>query len=310
MKIEVQTCSYSGDFEICRTLCETMDRFAPADMRHLLLVPAAETAMFSVFARPGREIRAQQDFLPSWLHRLPLPKGAWRRLLMLPRRDVFVSLRCPPVRGWIAQQIIKIAAARDTDADIVVHIDSDSAFVRPFAAALFHADGKVRCYRHPDAPHPPSHVPWHEAASTLFGLPPSPNHGADYIDGLVPWRVGTVRSMTDRIEEVAGRDWRLALASTRHFSEYILYGVFCDKVAEASAATAGKLDYTSTSLSHTLWTGSLANETDRKRFIAELQPHHISCLIQSTLDVPGAARDEVIAALIARAAEQDAPGPA
>jgi len=306
MKIEVQTCSYSGDFDICSALCETMDRFAPSDMRHLLLVPAAETAMFSVFAKPGREIRAQQDFLPSWLHRLPLPKGTWRRALMLPRRDIFVSLRCPPVRGWIAQQIIKIAAAHDTDADIVVHIDSDSAFVRPFATALFHTDGKVRCFRDPDAPQPSSHVPWHEAASTLFGLPPATYHGADYIDGLVPWRVGTVRSMTDRIEAVTGRDWRVALARTSHFSEYILYGVFSEKVGEASAATAGRLDFTSTPLSHSLWTGSLADEKDRERFIAELQPDHISCLIQSTLDVPGAVRDNVISALIARAAEQDA----
>ncbi len=310
MKIEFQTCSYAGDFDICRTLCETMDRFAPSDIRHLLVVPAADTAMFSVLARPGREIRAQQDLLPSWLHALPLPKGAWQRALSLPRREIFVSLRCPPVRGWIAQQITKIAAARDTDADIVVHIDSDSAFVRPFTAALFHADGKVRCYHHPDAPHPPSHVPWHESASRLLGLPHSQNHGADYIDGLVPWRVGTVRSMTDRIEAVTGREWRLALARTTHFSEYVLYGVYSEKIAEASADTAGRLDFTSTSLSHSIWTGSLADERDRQRFIAELQPHHISCLMQSTLDVSGPIRGNVISAVIARTAEQDALSPA
>ncbi|MBJ3775782.1 DUF6492 family protein [Acuticoccus mangrovi] len=306
MRIELQTCSYAGDFGLCEMLCETIDRFAPADMRHVLIVPTADLAVFRPLERSGREVRSEDEYLPRWLHRLPIPRGSWRRYLMLPRRDIFLSFRSAPVRGWIVQQMIKIGATRASEADVVLHVDSDTAFVRPFTEESLVVDGKVRCYRNPGAGILDTHALWHEAASRLLGLPPTPYHGADFIDAMVTWRRDTARAMIDRIESTTGVDWQVALARTPHFSEYILYGVYATKIAEAEPATAGRLWFTERSLSRSLWTEGLADEAHKAAFVASLEPDEIACLVQSTLPMSAAERRALIEDLAAVAARQQA----
>lgn len=230
------TLSFAGDHERCRVLCETADRFVPASVEHVLAVPSADLALFRPLGGGRRRLVAQEELLPSWLMRLPMPGPPWRQWLRLPRRNVYLSLRGMPVRGWIAQQIMKIVGAARAGVDIVLHCDSDSAFVRPLTAAHLGRDGRVRLLRVPGAGDTPMHAPWHETASRLLGLPPSRYHGADYIENFVTWRQPIVAGLLARIEEVAGRDPVAALAGTRHLSEYILYGAYCDKLLGLEAA--------------------------------------------------------------------------
>lgn len=43
-------CSFRGDFEICRMLCENVNRLVPNTIEHWLIVPEAEQRMFESLA--------------------------------------------------------------------------------------------------------------------------------------------------------------------------------------------------------------------------------------------------------------------
>lgn len=297
LTVGMLTCSFSGDIDVFRMLCETTDRFAGPPVRHLVVTPRADLALFAPFARAGRDIVAQEDFLPRWLWRPPLPSPRWRRRLFLPRRDVFLSWRSPPVRGWIAQQILKLEAARQADWDVVLHVDSDAAFIRRLDPDRLTEDGRIRLYRKEGAGETAMHAPWHLAAARLLGLPPRPYFGADFIDNLVTWRPAVARALVARIADATGLDWRVALARTPTFSEYILYGVFCDQILGADSRHAGNRD----SLCHTQWSEGDDSATATAAFVAGVAPQHIAIGVQSTASMPMAARRALLDRCIAAA---------
>ncbi|MDE2363327.1 MAG: hypothetical protein KGM42_11665 [Hyphomicrobiales bacterium] len=281
------TCSFSGDFEICRLLCESVDRFVPPDIAHILYVPARDVAMFSAFAGPRRTIATQESLLPRWFVKAPLPGPKWRARLRLPRRNVYLTPFSAPVRGWIAQQIMKISAAAVSPTEIVVHVDSDNAFIRPLRLDQLASGERVRLYRSPEMVDLPSHRKWHAAAAKLLGLPEADYHGAEYIDQIVVWRRSVVRALAARIAEIAGVDWRIALARTPHFAEYILYGVFADRVMGLDAAG---LFPDAQSLCLSRWSGDFQDAAEEQAFIDAISSAHVACLIQSTLAMNAADR--------------------
>jgi hypothetical protein len=300
--VNLITCSFRGDLEVCRMLCASVDRFVPATIPHTLYVPRADIPLFADLASDRRIIRAQEDLLPRWFVKLPLPSREWRRRLHLPRRNMYVTPYSLLVRGWIAQQIIKIAATAEASAEIVTHVDSDSIFIRPLKLEHLTRDGKVRLFRDPDMVPLETHRVWQEAAGRLLGLPPSRYYGAEYIDPLVVWRRSVIRRMTARIEEISGRDWRIALARTPHFAEYVLYGVFADQVL--GMEEAGLMPETF-SLNHARWGDEFEGAAGVQAFIDALEPHHVASLIQSTMSTSMAERQAIFERLAARAAAQD-----
>lgn len=286
------TLSFAGDFECCRLLCETAERFAPSGAAHLLAVPAADMALFRPLAGRRRTLVPQEELLPGWLRKLPLPGPEWRRRLRLPRRNVYISFRGRPVRGWIAQQIMKLNAAAGAATDTVLHLDSDTAFVRPLPAEALVRGGLVRLARFPGAADDAMHAPWHRAASALLGLRPSDYHEADYIDQFVTWRRANVRGLLERIGQITGRDPIEALAATHDFSEYILYGVYCDKVLGLTASGHAESD---ASLCETVW-----SETGGAG-IPDVAPGRYGLGIQSTIPLSPEARRRIVAQAIERA---------
>ncbi|GJD36012.1 DUF6492 family protein [Methylobacterium aerolatum] len=287
------TLSFSGDLECCRLLCETADRFAPAGAAHLLAVPAADMPLFRPLAGGRRSLVPQEELLPGWLRKVPLPGPEWRRRLFLPRRNVYLSFRGRPVRGWIAQQIMKLNAAAGAGTETILHLDSDTAFVRPLPAEALGTAGRVRLARFPGAADDAMHAPWHRAASTLLGLPPSNYHGADYIDQFVTWRRDNVRGLLARIGETTGRDPIEALAATRDFSEYVLYGVYCDRVLGLSASGHAE---TALSLCETVWSEAEGGG------IPQVGAGRYGLGIQSTIPLTPTARRRIVAEAIDRAA--------
>jgi hypothetical protein len=297
------TCSYSGDLDVCRLLCESVDRFVAPEIGHKLYVPAKDVPLFAEFASPRRTIATQESLLPRWFWKVPLPSPAWRARLGLPRRNVYLTPFSAPVRGWIAQQIMKLAATAQDDAEIVVHVDSDNAFIRPLRLDHLTRDGRVRLYRNPQMVEMESHRAWHAAAGRLLGLPHADFYGAEYIDQLVVWRRSVLLALIARLAEVAGRDWRVALARTPHFAEYILYGVFADRVRGLEAAGLFASDQ---SLCLSRWSGAFDGAADEDAFIAALRPDHVACLIQSTIAMPLAERRRIFERATASAAAQEA----
>ena len=300
--MELLTMSFRGDYEVCRVLCESVDRFVPQGIEHCLIVPRADLDVFASLANHRRRLIAEEDILPPWFFRIPMPSPQLRRLLGLPRRNVYFTPFSLPVRGWIAQQIMKIAAAAKSQADIVIHIDSDGAFIRPFSTNLICRDGKVRIYRDPSPVGLETHVVWQQAAGALLGLEDRRFYGGEYIDQFVVWKPSVVRGMVNRLQEVSGYDWVRTLARSPHFAEYVLYGVYADQVVGFDAA--GLVPQTF-SMCHSMWDGSFSNDQAIESFVHSVEEHHVLCLLQSTLSESMERRREVFRRVTEVAALQE-----
>ena len=85
-----------------------------------------------------------EDVLPKRVLRI-----GTRRLGL--RSNVFLQLG-RPIRGWLVQQLAKLAISREITADVIVHADSDVALVRPFdPSMLVDHEGRIRLFCAPDA---------------------------------------------------------------------------------------------------------------------------------------------------------------
>ncbi len=299
------TCSFSGDFEVCRLLCESADRFVPDGFEHRLFVPARDLPLFAGLASRRRTVAPQEELLPRWFWKAPLPGPKWRARLRLPRRNVYFTPVSGPVRGWIAQQIMKIAATLRAATDIVAHIDSDNMFIRPLSSRNFVRDGRVRLYANPSSIGLATHKPWYAAAAGLLGLPSADVYSADYIDQPLVWRRSVVENMVARIEETRSSDWRAALVRTQALSEYVLHGVFVERVL--GVETAG-LFAEPAPLGHSRWAGRIDGPEEASGFARDLGRHQVACGIQSTISMTVEERRRVFAEVVAVAERQDSEG--
>jgi Family of unknown function (DUF6492) len=229
--VALVTISYSRDRDRCALLCRSLERFAPT-AEHWIVVDRADLAAFAPLARGRTTLVALEEVLPIWLLRLNVSKIGLRSSLWLQARG-------RPVRGWLVQQLAKLAVVRELTADVVVHTDSDVVLVRPFEASdLVDERGRVRLYSLPAAIDEslPNHVRWHRTAEKVLTLPRAPLPLPDFITSFVPWKRENAVALLARVEERTGRHWARALAGAWGVSEYILYGRFVTEVLGDAAS--------------------------------------------------------------------------
>ena len=216
------TASYAPDFELCRDLSASLLEHSPDTVRHVIVVPRRDLALFSQLKGPRTEVWPVDEMMP-------------RHILAVPRANFWLNTHRvgPPIRGWVMQQLIKVQAATKVDADVLFMVDSDVFFVRPFDSGTFRREGHQIFYRRDAAitESLPRHLVWHNVARDLLGLPHSSPPLPDYITGCYnPWERRKILALQDRIQEATGRHWLDAVTRQLHFSENILYGVFVDEV--------------------------------------------------------------------------------
>ncbi|MEV4839662.1 DUF6492 family protein [Nonomuraea sp. NPDC049486] len=225
-KLAVITPSYAQDAELFALLHRSVLEHTSEDTIHHVFVPPGDKELFAPYQGPRCHVWVRSELLP-------------RRYLRVPGTDVYVNSRrpWPPLRGWVMQQTVKIAAAGLIDADAMLIVDSDAVLVRPTDATSFTRDGRLCLYRLEEGvtASMERHVLWHHVARELLGLPPPPPPPLpDYVTALTFWDPQIVRAMQRRITEVTGRDWLDAFNAQLHVSEFILYGVFVDEVLKAA----------------------------------------------------------------------------
>jgi hypothetical protein len=203
------------------------------------------------------------------------------------------------VRGWIQQQVIKLAAVAASEEDAVLIADSDVEFFRPFTAEMFVQDGKVRFFRNPDAIGAglPRHMAWHRVARTLLGLPPAEPPYPDYISSLIAWDPETVRRMLARVAAVTGRPWTTAIAGRVEFSECVLYGVFVDGVSDAQSNSFASND--PLCLLH--WEQAPVSLDGVADFVRDVRPTDVAAMVPSKSRTPPMVREAIFSALRGRA---------
>lgn len=267
--ISVVTPSYSGDFERCRLLCDSMDRHATGYGRHYIVVDDEEAGLFAPLAGAKREVIVSSQLLPKFW-----PVGRWRG-----RRYRWKPGLGLPVYGWHLQQLRKIAMALLQPSDRVVCVDSDTCFCRPGDLGELAADPKVSHFVRQGeiGPDLPSHVLWRENAYRVLGLAAPPLPGDDFIGQMVVWERATVRAMVERIELASGTAWWDTLARIRDFSEYMIYGA----AVASDPVLARRHERSSASRCLTYWSGPALDEGVLARLIDGLGPHQYGIAIQS-----------------------------
>ncbi|WP_433499348.1 DUF6492 family protein [Sphaerimonospora sp. CA-214678] len=277
-ELAVITPTYAPDLELFADLHRSVLTHTPDDTVHHVIVPSRDRGLFARFEGPRCRLWIEPELLPRTYFPIPLSR-LWLN----------VARPWPPIRGWILQQSLKLAAAARMEADAVLVADSDIVLVRPVRLRDFMVGGRLRLHRIDHGVHPGMrrHLLWHEAARRLLGrqdVPDPPLH--DYVNSLTLWDPAAVRALQDRIEKVTGRRWQDAFSARLHISEFILYGVFVDELLGAPAAS-------DTGICHNYWDATPLSMAEALAFADRLDSRAVGMMISAksgtTLDVRRAA---------------------
>lgn len=274
--VSLITPSYRGDLERSALLFESVDRYVTSFERHYVIVHDADYDLFAKFNGGRRIVLRASEFLPAWLHEIPLIH--WRK------RKYWWSFRAQPVSGWHTQQLVKIKAASSLPEDRYCLIDSDNVFFRTFDVSTIappHAP-ILRIDRNRANEQVPSHMTWVRTARKILGLPAPTFPADDFIDQIIIWDKSIVKAMIDRIEQVTAREWAETLCRERDFSEYMIYGNFVmnNEVFRESSVISTE------SFSRTHWTEDTLQSDDIVAMINSASVRQVALCIQSFNKTP------------------------
>jgi hypothetical protein len=269
MKIAMITPSFRRDLERCRLLCNSVDKHVPQTVKHFLIVDHRDVPLFKSLGTERRDILVAEEMLPKWLFKMPFSKRWW------------LSLKSYPVRNWILQQILKLSISEFIDSDSYMFVDSDVFFIKEMPVNLFLQNNRVRLFRVPDSGRDKQHLQWHRNAGRLLRLPTKNYYGSDYIGNMITWRRDVLRKLHEHLFEQCGKEWQVSLARTLYFSEYILYGLFCEHILGEKAGHF----FDDKDLCHCSWHYQIESPKDLEIFLDDLAEKHIAILIQSNLNI-------------------------
>jgi hypothetical protein len=298
-QLAVVTPSYLGDWPLFCELHESVLRYTPPEVLHYVVVPDADAALFAAAAGPRCVLIPETSLYPD--HYVPVPAAVNSVLHALPgfpakARIAAVNRRRPlrPVRGWVMQQALKLAAAERSDADVLLLLDSDVVLFRPVQASMLRRDGRVRFYRKPGAVDASmrTHAHWHAQSRGLLGLPPGDLPAPDYVSSLALWDPKIVRGLLARLREVSGEHWMDTVTRQPSFSEWTLYGLYVDELGDGGdpAAASAVMD---SPLCHSYWTAAPLAADQAAEFAAGARPDDVAVLIQSKSATPLQVRRDV-----------------
>ncbi len=272
------TLSYGPDFQRCSLLSQTFERFVDRRVKHYIVVDRRDLNLFQSLRSDRTEILTVESILPPWVFRLPMARRWW------------FSAMTPPVRNWILQQYVKLAIPIHLSEDVLLYVDSDVAFIRPFDVDSFVRGDQIRMLRMPGEGDLTSQHPWHQTAAKLLGLPPQDYFGARFIGNIVSWRRENVLKLHRQIESTTGRDWRKVILNQWALSEYILYGVFVDNILGESSGHYADSD----TLCQEYWTDRPMSASDLQSFFATIRTDQVAVMISAKAGMEAAEYQDLI----------------
>jgi Family of unknown function (DUF6492) len=258
------TPSYAPDFERCQLLSWSIKEFVSPSINHYIIVDRRDLSLFRQLEGPQTKIITVESVLPWWIQRIPLLKNGW------------LSLKTLPIRNWIIQQIVKIAIASFIDADVLVFVDSDTTFVRPFNFQSFIREDKVRLFRE----HPydtETHLNGCKSAAQLLGIPNMNYPAPGYIGNVITWRRDNVLKLYEKLESISKQEWIQTLGNSWHLSEYVLYGVFVDHFLKERSGHYHEPE----NICQEYWSPLPMSNEQLHNFFAEIQPQHVAVMISA-----------------------------
>ena len=274
----IVTPTYRGDLEPFTQLCRSIDLHMP-QTTHYVLVDRSDMAVFAPFSSSRRVIVDCSLELPQFHEFRFLGRRLWWRWPM------------HVVRGWIYQQLTKIRVVGRLEEDAAVIMDSDAWLIRPIRPEQVFDGDRVRIYRRANDSDGPEFQKWHNVALASYGLPQTGYTGYSYISTAVIWAPEVVRAMSAEIERATGRKWHDELIRPFRFSEYIQYGVFCDRIAGPHRDLVSPVPE---EICHCSWHYDLDTDQGVDSFLDDLQEWHSAVLIQSNLRLSEERRLEIV----------------
>jgi uncharacterized protein DUF6492 len=259
------TPSYALDFERCRLLVESVRALVAPHVEHYVIVDRRDEGLFQQLRGPRTHVVVKQSILPWWLHQVPSSTRWW------------VSLKGLPVRGWIVQQIVKLSVDAVTRADVCIFMDSDTLLIKPFDPRAAERAGAVPLFRELLPAADAHNTKWHAAAERLLGLVPEPDPRASYVTQAVTWRRSNLIALKRQIESTTRRGWVESLCALPTMSEYVVYGVFCERLLRERSGHY--VDGTITTLNY--WETTRLEERDLAALRARLRPEHVGVMISA-----------------------------
>lgn len=259
----IVTPTYLPDLARCELLVESLDRTVP-EVPHYLVVDRRDRPAFRHLAGRRRYLLESEALIGNWLWQMPGRKG------------LRLSMRAPPVRGWIFQQILKIASIDAIAERTLVFCDSDTAFFRRFDRNNLLVDGKMGLL---DVGFINDETrQWTATARSLLGLPDRSGGYRNHVGNMICWNRETVRAMQRTIEASKGMDWQVVLARTLRFSEYMIYGIFVREMLGYDAVDHAP---SPARLVKASWGVSLEADADIDAFFSEFGPETVAVMIHS-----------------------------
>jgi hypothetical protein len=266
------TPSFRLDLQRCELLVESVQARLASHVRHYIVVDRRDVPLFKHFESDRTRILIVEDIVPWWIFRAPGLRRFW------------ISLRTRPLKNWILQQIVKLSIPGVVSEDVLLYADSDVFFIAPFDPRSLERAGKVPLFVETGQRGLiRSNDHWHGVAAKLLGIPQDPDgYDTNYIGNVITWRRQNALALTRRLEEVAGKAWPLTLAPLNAFSEYVLYGMFAQRVLGESSQQWD--DPQLRTLNY--WLTQSLSYDELAQFRATSEPHHHSVMISAKSRTP------------------------
>ena len=259
----IVTPSFGGDFERCELLTESVKNCGPG-WDHYIIVDKHDIPKFRTLADKKTTVMDSREILDGHFIKAPGRSGMW------------LSLKTPPVRGWMTQQIRKLGIHQKIDQDNFLYCDSDTVFLKKFSREHFLIDRKLGlldvCFRD-------KHVDiWTTKAEQLLGLKPRSVVPRGHVGMMIMWNRKIVEQLQKAIEDHCKMNWQIAVARNLTFSEYITYGVFVRSMIgyEHSPHSPSDVDLVKTN-----WGKSINSEQELASFFQDLLDTQIAAMVHS-----------------------------
>lgn len=269
LSMAIVTPSYARDMQLCAELNESVLKYCAPHVVHHVIVPEKDLRLFAPLAGDRTMISGVNRQLPGHILKL-LGVNAW-----INTRNPY-----PPLRGWIVQQLVKLAFTASLATDIALLTDSDILFIDQVGPDAFSRMGTASFYRLEKGVDDtlPRHRQWHEVAHRLLGLDaPSTDLLPDYISWPCPWNPAIVRELLDQVSAVAGKHWTTVIGREVHFSEMILYGVYVDQIYSSTCTV-----YSTNSMRCLNYSAELSmDELEIRTFLQGIKDNDVAVMISA-----------------------------
>jgi hypothetical protein len=217
------TPTYLRDRERFAFLRESMERCG-VDLPHLAIVDTESLAHFRDLPfKKNLTLISSAEILGSAMDRR-------RQAFGISRRDYRYWIAGKGVHGWMAQQLMKLAAAGVISTDAMICLDSDTFFVdRVTAADFFASDGRVHLYETSDDLDVEM-AEWYAHSMRFLGVKETGVPLQRFTHSPVPMQTQVVREMQQHIEKTHGMNWMEAMVRGDRITEYATYGAYARHV--------------------------------------------------------------------------------